>query len=88
MNEAIKALVGLEPEFSHYAARGIGINITVAELHIILAAIEALKPIAEGTHVGCKLAWKQGFCYGEPEYYPPPVTSPAPSDEGVAEAVK
>lgn len=71
MNEAIRALVG---QLS-YDIEGEDGGLVMVSHQTILAAIEALKPLAEGTHVGCKLAWKQGFCYGDPECYPPPVTT-------------
>ena len=53
MNEAIKALCELEPviqsQFDGPSKRPF--TLTTAEAQIVVNAIEALKPVAEGTHV-------------------------------------
>ena len=93
--DPIKALVDLGPEIKRRVKlidEGVMVNGRNTEatqsqiLHAVLAAIEALTPIAEGTqNCGCKAAWKQGFCYGDPEYYPPP--SASTGKDGVVERV-
>ena len=50
MTESIRALVG---QLSYDVEDGTGAMVIVSR-KAILAAIEALKPMAEGTHVNCK----------------------------------
>lgn len=35
-------------------------------------AIQRLTKERDEARNRCKMAWTQGFCYGDPEYYPPP----------------
>ena len=52
--EAIKALVGLEAELRGYLEDQAPWRYATSDMEKVLAAIEALKPIAEGTHVVVK----------------------------------
>ncbi|MDP1702564.1 MAG: hypothetical protein Q8L53_16625 [Aestuariivirga sp.] len=78
--------VALEVKFKRHLEPVFGVTpnqvtITVEDAITILSAIAAVK---ESRVVGgCKMAWKQGFCYGDPLYYPP--ASPAPVDETVVD---
>lgn len=74
-DDALRAALKLLPWLTRItsdAAKGSQIvQISPEHGRSIIAALEAAasQPVADGRR--CKMAWAQGFCYGDPEYYPP-----------------